>query len=119
TTSPLNSPALYWSAVASVFLSMIVGIALILDLRLTHHEVGYILLIFPGLILVSVFVARVVRSSLRFPRKRSSSDKNQQINEAYRQRIAIEATQVARRIRYIETRSVSSEGSASWRGLGI
>ena len=53
------------------------------------------------------------------PRKKSPSERGAQINIERREQLADTAAKVARRIRYVETRSVSLEASASWQGSGL
>ena len=50
---------------------------------------------------------------------RSADAIGDSISQDTRRDLAITATDVARRVRYLETRSANSEASASWRGLGL
>jgi hypothetical protein len=112
-----------WSVAAllAALVCVLAGAALISNVHISHRAVGYTLLVISVLLFIVFavgFFAGAQRSSLS-SRKKHSSGKGAEINEANRRQIAVEAAQVARRIRYIETRSFSSESSASWRGIGF
>jgi hypothetical protein len=65
-------------------------------------------------------VLSIARSALSAPLDLAEIElRGNQINQKARQGLAIKAVEVARRVRYVETRSASLESSASWHDSGF
>jgi hypothetical protein len=100
-------------------LALAVGAALVVGVpSITRHTIGWIL-IFAGIAAGCAILWRWALRRVTQSRKTSPSVRGAQINKERRQQLAETAAKVARRIRYVETRSVSLESSASWQSLGF
>lgn len=66
----------------------------------------------------STFLSRIWPLSLLFAEKNATA-RASRINRERRRQLSVTAVQVARKIQYVEQRSLSLEGSASWKGLGV
>jgi membrane protein implicated in regulation of membrane protease activity len=85
---------------------------------ISRHTIGWALIAAGTAVSCTVLWFWVLRRATR-RRKISPSERGAQINMERREQLADTAAKVARRIRYVETRSVSLEASASWQGSGF